>query len=196
VQHRIIGDGRWLAFVDESESNRRADPDAYLLAAALVHSTDYEPIAEQMRTLRLPHQKKLHWTDDRNRHEHITKVIAELDVLHVVVVRDGSPGEPSDRRRKKCLERLLYELDNRGVAHVSCEARQRKQNEEDRKIMAYMRVTKQIRGAMKMDHPPGPEEPALWLADAVVGAVAMARYETSKYQQMLAGVLEVITIKP
>jgi hypothetical protein len=196
VQDQIVAGGHWLAFVDESESNRQADPDTYLLAAALVHSEDYDTVSEQMRALRLPHQKKLHWSDDRNRHEYITSTIAELDVLHVVVVRDSTPDETVNRRRKKCLERLLYELDDRGVIHVSCEARQKKQNEQDVKIMTHMRTTKQIRGAMKIDHPAGPTEPALWLADAVVGAVSMARYETPKYQEMLAGVLEVITIKP
>jgi hypothetical protein len=36
VQDQIVAGGHWLAFVDESESNRQADRDTYLLAAALV----------------------------------------------------------------------------------------------------------------------------------------------------------------
>ncbi|MBO0883372.1 MAG: hypothetical protein J2P17_24160 [Mycobacterium sp.] len=188
--------GRWSAFVDESESNQRADPDVYLLGAALVPKHSYEVARAAMESLRLPGQRKLHWhTEDAPRRRLIAATIAELDVLHMVVVRDCQKDERPERRRRKCMERLLHEVDIRGVDLVHCESREPKQNGQDRELLQRMRSRKMIGPTLRMAHPPGPKEPALWLADAVVGAVVAARLGVPEYQGMLEGALDLIIIE-
>jgi hypothetical protein len=52
-----------------------------------------------------------------------TGMIAAAPLLHLVVVRDGQPGEKPERRRRHCLERLLHELDQLSVGTVTFESR-------------------------------------------------------------------------
>jgi hypothetical protein len=167
-------------------------PDVYLLVPA----DRYEPVGEAMRALNPARGRKLHWHNNEERHQEITEAICRLEILHLVVVRDGTTGEPAKRRRMKCMERLLYELDCRGIEFVYCETRQEKQNQDDRHLLEVMLARQQVRGRMRMDHPKGPTDPALWIADGVVGAVALARTADPRYQAMLADVLEVIHVGP
>ncbi|GAA4634526.1 hypothetical protein GCM10023196_076350 [Actinoallomurus vinaceus] len=69
-----------------------------------------------MLGLRLPGEHKVHWYHATSKRRRLlVDVVASLSVLHVVVVRRGMPGEPSERRRRKCLEVLLFELVSAGV---------------------------------------------------------------------------------
>jgi len=87
-----------------------------------------------MDALRIKRQHKLHWhMEPARRRRLIAQTVAELDALHLVVVRSCLPGENSERRRRKCLERLLYELDQHAVTCVCAEAREAKQNARDRR---------------------------------------------------------------
>ena len=69
--------------------------------------------------------------------------------MHVVVVRDGQPGEKPERRRRHYMERLLYELDSLDIDSVTFESRGPKDDKRD--------------------------EPTLWIADAVCGTVVQFR---------------------
>jgi hypothetical protein len=95
----------WSAYVDESEP----DPGVYVLAAALVPAELIGEIRASVVALRLRGQRKLHWhSEDDQRRKLLIAAIAELQALHVVVVRAGRV-ESSERRRRLCLRRLLWE---------------------------------------------------------------------------------------
>src|SRR2546421_11148006 len=80
----------WSAFMDESESDRKADPGTYILAAALIEPDALDEVRGQIRTLLIPHQRKLHWRDESaRRRAAIAETIADLDSLHLVVARTG-----------------------------------------------------------------------------------------------------------
>jgi hypothetical protein len=94
-----------LAFMDESESDRKADPDTYLLAVTLVQPQTLDPIRATMPSLRAPGQRKLHWhSESPRRRAFVIEHVAALDAQHLIVVRDGRPGETSERRRLTGLE--------------------------------------------------------------------------------------------
>mgnify|MGYP001314738047 CR=1 FL=1 len=186
----------WQAFIDESESDRRRDPDVYILSAALVDQADLADARAEIRRLLRPGQRKLHWRAESDRtREVIAKTIASLPALHVIVVRVGRPGERSERRRRKCLERLAYELDHRGVLHLTAEAREPKQNAADLHHFRNLRAAQRIQPRMRLYHVPGPGEPLLWLADAVAGAVTAARTGAPRYLQMLDGLIELVSVE-
>ncbi|MDN5898572.1 MAG: hypothetical protein L0H74_00720 [Brachybacterium sp.] len=162
----------WKAFIDESEPHGRS-PGTYLLAAALIQTDELENVRGAVAPFLRPGQKKIHWHDENSRSRRdLVAAVAQLEAIHLVVVRDGAePTEKSERRRRKCLERLLWSLDaNYGVNWATIEARQQRQNESDRYIHNRMRARQEISSTLRMDHTPGPKEPLLWVADIVAGA--------------------------
>ncbi|MFF5256855.1 hypothetical protein ACFY4K_33090 [Streptomyces leeuwenhoekii] len=115
--------------MDESESDPKTDPDTYILAITLVTAAVLEPVREAMLSLRAPGQRKLYWHgESARRRAAIMDRIASLPIRHLIVVRDGLPGE---RRRRKCLTHVAWELDQRGVTRLVVESREAKQNSRD-----------------------------------------------------------------
>ncbi len=185
-----------LAFMDESESTPRTGPDTYILAVTLVTAALLEPVREAILSLRAPGQRKLHWHgESARRRGAVIDRIASLPVRHVIVVREGLPGEPSERRRRKCLARVVWELDQRGVTRLVAESRETKQNGRDVKALDYLRSSGTVCSALRLFHAPGPREPALWAADCVAGAVAAARSGRGCYFDALRHRADVIRMK-
>ncbi|MFT4286191.1 hypothetical protein [Nocardioides sp.] len=167
---------RIRAYVDEAVPRTGA---AYLLTCALVADADISAVRDVLYAIRRPSERKVHW-HDRLPKEHLSlaSVVAGLAATHLIVVRDTDLDEPIERRRRKCLERLLWTLDQRGdVQQVVLEARQTRQNERDRKILDVMRASRVVGASLRMEHMPGPREPLLWIPDIVAGA----------YSDLLAG---------
>ena len=191
-----VCDGSWTAFVDESEPDPRNDPGVYLLAAVLAEHSQLEQVGEVLRSLLLPGQRKLHWHGESEpRRKLLASTLAELDVLHMVVVRTGGPaGERSERRRRLCLRRLLHELEVAGATRVVLEARQRKQNQADRSLLDALRAQKKLAATLHMEHVPGPENPVLAAADIVCGAVTADRQGEHGYLAPLKPLLSMYTI--
>lgn len=186
----------WSAFMDESESDRKADPGTYILAAALIDPDALDKVRAQIRTLLIPRQRKLHWRDESiRRRVAIAETIAGLDSLHVVVARTSdNPHEASERRRRKCLERMVYELDRRGVDLIVAEGRESSQNMSDMKVFNALRSNQTIGVRLRLHHQPGPVEPALWIADAVAGAVVAARTGDSRYFGTIEHLVDVVEL--
>jgi hypothetical protein len=187
----------WRAYVDESESNQRIDPHTYLLAAAILHDHYVTEVRECMALLRPKSGQlsKLHWHDESPlSRKAVMQTIAQIPALHVVVVRTGRPGEPAERRRRKCFERLAHEFAVRGVECVTAEARERKANERELQHFNQLRTSRVIGSQVRLDHVPGPNEPLLWIADAVAGAVTAARTGMREYLDELAGLVDVVTL--
>ena len=53
----------------------------------------------------------------------ITHAVAGYDLEHLVVVRAGAANDRPERRRRKCLERLLHELETKAVDDIVLESR-------------------------------------------------------------------------
>jgi hypothetical protein len=166
----------FAAFIDESGSDRTQDPGTYILSAAIIESGAFDEIRDAMRALKLKGQKKLHWRDeDDKRQLLITETIGALPIEHLIVVRDNAEGDRDERRRRTCMKRLTYELEQLGVGPMTLESRGSADDKRDRDVLDSFRATGSISPSLRMDHIAGPAEPILWVPDAVCGAVVRDR---------------------
>lgn len=183
------------AWVDESGSDRARDPGSYLLAAALSQIDTESETRDRISSLRLPGQVKLHWRDeDSARRGAITRVVAECDVDHLVVVRTDAALERPERRRRKCLERLLFELELKGLTNVVLESRGPADDRRDIQMLNALRGQRHLSTGIRLTHVVGRNEPMLWIPDAVCGAISSARTGNPTYQAVLQERLTVIEI--
>lgn len=172
----------WIAYVDESQSDRSRDPDTYILAAAVADATSLDPARQAMLSLRIGRGGKVHWRDEGPaRRMSIVSTIGGLELEHLVVVRSGHAAERGERRRRLCLEYLCQELASLGVEKMVLESRGPRDDRRDLNALQAFRAKKIVDSSLRMDHLPGPAEPMLWIADAVCGAVVAARTRTDAY---------------
>lgn len=170
------------AFLDESLSDQRRDPHVYLLAAAVCDQAALLPARDAISALKLRGQLKLHWHSESDKlRQLITETIAGLPLDHLVVVRDGRPGERTERRRRHCLERMLYELDQLKVATATFESRGPKDDQRDRRMLDALRSKQHVSAHLRITHVAGPHEPMLWVADAICGAIVRHRTGDQTY---------------
>ncbi|HUZ26764.1 MAG TPA: hypothetical protein VMV07_23675 [Streptosporangiaceae bacterium] len=170
------------AFLDESQSDHQRDPDVYMLAAAVCGHSALTPAREAITALRLKGQVKLHWHDESDkRRQLITETIAGLGLDHLVVVRDGQPGEKPERRRRHCLERMLWELDQLDVGIATFESRGPADDRRDRLMLDALRSRNYVSADLRIAHVIGPGEALLWVADAICGAVVRHRTGDQTY---------------
>lgn len=158
------------AYVDESEPGGGRDHTAYVLAAVMIRASE----AEQVRAAVLaatPHRmRKLHWYEGLH-----AQRISWLDLLvravQIVVVRfEGAPARV-ERRRRRCLERLVWELEQRGVRRVVFESRGVQADDGDRSLIDALR-RRGIGRSLRHEHVRGVDEPLIALADLACGAHA------------------------
>jgi hypothetical protein len=182
----------WHAYGDESERGS-----TYLLAAAVFETAAEDAARATMVSLQQPGQTKVHWHDESSaRRRKIVSAVASIDALHVVVVSDGAAAERPERRRVKCLQRLIRELDAAGVTRLYLEAREQKQNAGDRRVLDVMRSVGWVSSELGLHHPAGPAEPLLWVADTVAGAVASAWRGRYEYLDDLLHLLQILSAEP
>lgn len=123
----------------------------YFLGAAIPEPQDCASIRE--RLLSLPRtERKLHWhsADDRRRRA-IMRVVDSLPSQHVVIVAIPVDRNRQERARAKCLERMLYELDARGVAELVMEARTDALNRKDLRLVDQLRGSRRLTSSIRLN---------------------------------------------
>lgn len=183
------------AWGDESGSVAHRDPDVYLMGAVIADPRHTADLREAMRSLLLPNEKKVHWRGDSPaRHDAVIDVITELPLEAVAVVRMSAPGERDERRRRKCFERFATTLAELGCTNLTLESRGRSDDRRDMDMLAAMRASKQLDSALRLGHATGPSDSALWIADAVCGAVVADRIGEPRWLKRIAHVTTVHTV--
>lgn len=160
------------AWVDESTRRRASGTSIYVLAAVVCGIEQADEARRAVRALRLPGLRFLHWhEEDRDRRLQIATVISGLDTLHTVVV--GAPVDAArpERARSLCLVRLTTELASFGVKHTLFEGRTALQNRRDVATIAELRSRRAISDTFSVDFAGKSDDPMLWIADIVAGAV-------------------------
>lgn len=189
----------FAAWGDESGSVRGVDEGAYIMGAAIAEAEHAEEIREAMRELLLPSQKKVHWRgDDERRHDRIIEAVAALRLEALVVVRVGLSSEKDERRRRKCLEHFLPAIAGLGCSTLTLESRGPADDRRDMTLVAALRSSQRIASSLRVHHVPGPADPALWVADAVCGAVVADRTGRPRWVKALERrlTIEVIDARP
>ena len=165
------------AWVDESMKQQSGQMEGmYLLAAVVGDPATCEPARDALRELVRKQGGRLHWRqEEAPRRAKIAAAIGTQDLACIVVV--GVPIAPrrQERARRKCMERLLFELERIGVSHVWLEARSTLLNRRDVELVDALRANGALVTRTRVEHSLPDDEPMLWAADAVAGAVARAR---------------------
>ena len=165
------------AWVDESMQMPSLERDGlYLLAAAVASPTGCDPMRDDLRELLLKGARRLHWRDESApRRAKIASAIADHDLVHVVVIGAPIDARRQERARRLCLERLVFELGILDVSQVWLESRTGSLNDRDRRMFAALHAKQAMPTDFHIDFALPTEEPMLWVADAVAGAVDQAR---------------------
>jgi hypothetical protein len=196
----VSGPARCHAWVDESihTPDERTATGLYVVAAAIGDADGVEPTREVLRSLVPRRQVRLHWRDEEKggpRRRKILDAIAASDVANVVVV--GAPLDPrnQERARRKCLERLLWELcENWEVATVWLESRTSSLNRKDMKLVDALRGGGTLGPGTRVEFGLPSQEPMLWIPDAVAGCVADARKGDASDLDTVADMVEQIDV--
>lgn len=134
-----------------------------------------------MAELRPKGAKKLHWRDEKPAsQELLVQAVKALRLEHTIVVRIEVGDERQERQRRLCMERLLLELHNLGVAEVTFESRGPADDKKDMDLIGALRAKKTITSSLRAQHMPGPAEPLLWIPDIVCGAVSQDQQGSTK----------------
>ncbi|MFI5559065.1 hypothetical protein ACIA2T_07270 [Amycolatopsis japonica] len=176
------------AFADESFHE---DPSGgfYVLAAAVLPITRHAELREVMLDVRGGRRSsKLHWYPmDHQEKLDVVKRVADFDELHVVTV--GTPVRPKrqERSRALCLQRLVVELHGAGVDTLVAEARQADLNKRDVDSVRHARLYLPRGTVFRVEHRFGKDEPLLWIADVVAGAVRARLTGSAAFFEPLSG---------
>lgn len=162
------------AFADESSAVRSDTRQEYLIGAALIPLEACDEIREQLRSLALPGQVKLHWTDEsESRRRAIVSRISELAPMTVVVTHLSERVKKNERCRRKCLEALYHDMVGMEVFDLLLEDRSPSQNSRDREHIVALQG-QGLDSRVRIAHQRGGDEPLLWIADVLLGAINSA----------------------
>lgn len=174
------------AYLDESSAIRSADSQEYLVCAAVVPDDSADELREQLLSLRLKGQIKLHWTDEsETRRKKIVAAVSELTPMSAVVTHMSERKNKTERFRRKCLETIYYELAAMGIQEVVCEARTPAQNTKDVAHIVALRGQKVVDRDFTISHCRGGDDPLLWIPDIFLGAINAKRLGEDSYYESL-----------
>ena len=120
----------------------------YFLGATIMENMMVAPdMRDTLVRLKPRAQTKLHWYDAiRSLRIRTMDAIAAFDVDHIVIEHVALVGEPAERSRRCCIERLMHELQGFGVDHVVFESRGMADDRRDMQMLDSLRAKRQIRG--------------------------------------------------
>ncbi|NYI81204.1 hypothetical protein [Nocardioides panzhihuensis] len=180
------------AWVDESI---HLDAGFYLIAAAIADPTDCDQHRDTARGLVRRVGGRLHWHHELPKAKaRIAEAFGQLDLAHTIVV--ASPIDPrrQERARRKCLERLLPELEHTGITQAWFETRTARLNRQDLKMVDAMRSSGTLTGALRVDFANPNVEPMLWIPDVIAGAVGAARRGDPSYKSSLRAPIDELDV--
>lgn len=168
----------------------------YVLASATFAPGAIEQAREAMLAIRGNRRTdKLHWTEmDARQQKNAAREVADLHGFHVVVVGSPVSERRQDRARAHCLTRLVTELHGFGVEDLYLEARTPTQDRRDVATVIAARYALPKGTRFVLEHLRGGQEPLLWTADIVAGAVRAHRHGNGAYRDILGDCLYDIEI--
>lgn len=182
----MFNDAARMAYADESF--HEADHGGfYVLAAAVFDEADHEAVRAAMQELRGKRRtSKLHWNEmDARQQTTASQTVAALDGFHIVTVGTPVPRTRQERARAMCLTRLVAELHSYSVTNLVIESRTVQLNDRDIKTVQGARFSLPAGTRFHVEHVAGSQEPLLWSADIVAGAVRAHHQGNGAYRQKL-----------
>lgn len=164
----------------------------YVMAAVIADPTCCEGPRGMLRELVPRGAGRLHWRGESEpQRRKIIAAIAACDMVHAVVVGVEMRAGQQERARRKCMQRLLFQLEAVGVSQVWLESRTESLNRRDMRLVEQLRGERTISRAIRVDVALPSVEPMLWVPDAVAGAVSAARKGVvMEHRDALASMIE------
>lgn len=159
-----------IAFADESV-RRGSSGLSYVVAAAVVVPTELDDARRVLRSL-AGRATRFHWRTEREpRRIAMLERLSELGIS--TYARWHSPTAPrrQERSRAACLAALAGDLARADVDQLVIEAREEHLNRRDMATLVGAKVAGIIPDRFRYGFTRGGEEPLLWAADALAGAV-------------------------
>lgn len=188
-----------VAYGDESVRRSGVSEPVYFLGTYIADE-DQSDLADAL-SVYVRQGGKLHWRDHTPRTKRaVCKTISEYEARYLVVAASPIPeGKGEERARKKALQYLSVLLDgDSGVDSLVLESRQRKQDENDKRIIALAQQSNVLASGFRVSHRFGREDKRLWVPDQVVGALGdyLADLDTADCWSMIADRVRVEEIDP
>lgn len=182
-----------IAFLDESIRAGQGGL-RYVVAAGAVVQTDLDPARDAFRELLLPRQPYLHWNSEKP-----VRRLAIVDRLtNFVAMALACSSYPIGAKRQEparaaCLTALVGDLKAKGISELVIETRGEVPDRRDRRTLLHARDVGIAPPDLSYRHVGKLEEPLLWVADAIAGAVALhLTGEDSRYFEQLQTSLLVV----
>lgn len=158
------------AFVDESFRPTRSGLGIYLFAVVVLAAVDEQPLRDRLRRWLPGRARRFHWHDDRDAvRERATRVLCAAPASSLVLLRRDVPQQLQERARQHALWNLVVELRDRDIHDVTLEARERRQDDHDKRNLAAI-VKAGIAGSgFRYAFARPLDEPLLWLPDTLAG---------------------------
>ncbi len=187
-----------IAFIDESVRESTATG-FYLIAVVSVGETDLDKVRNVARSVLLSkRQVRFHWHDESvTQRLKMMEVVRSLSLsMHVYCCRPLPAKQ--DRARARCIERMLWDFREVDIARAVFESRRDVNNRKDSRTIGHGKRAGLANPAFDWGFQLPSEEPILWLADALAGAVAShLAGEDSRYLKVLPeSLVRVIEIAP
>jgi hypothetical protein len=150
------------AFVDESFRDGR-----YLLAVALVSPAELRRVRGEMRHLRKPHQREVHFQREKpqRRREILDQVVAVG--VQVSIYTAACRGRDQERARAACLHRLVLDLVAVGAQRLILDSRPGRDTMDNRTIRDALAKSTAIQDRLSWDHLDSVSDPLIWISDVV-----------------------------
>jgi hypothetical protein len=173
------------AYIDES---LRVADGLYVMAAVIVGDEQEDAWQAALRDLLYRRQRRLHWRDESElRRTALIAAITEMRPAGVVVIGAGLEPGRQERARRKCAERLLWEVTRRGVQAVVFERRHDELDARDRVMVSALIRRRVLPAGLRASWTAAVDEPLLWLADIVAGAAAASGTGRDEHWKQIEG---------
>lgn len=163
----------------------------YVLAAAVFAEEARDSVRVTMRELRGKRRTpKLHWNEmDARQQAKATATVAALSGFHIVTVGTPVPRTRQERARATCLTRLVAELHSYSVTDLVIESRTTQLDARDVNTVRGARYSLPPETRFHVRHVKGADEPLLWSADIVAGAIRSDRQGDGSFKRALESCL-------
>lgn len=167
-----------VAYGDES-MRQSLQPQLYLLCACTVK--DGSAASSQLASLLPRGAQKLHWRDmDWRLKRKSLRLTADVLGPYCLIVPCAYSGK-QERARRKCLEAMLPDLENHGLACLVLESREERDNKRDTSLLLSLR-SRCLIGGIDVAHQRGKDNPLLWLPDQILGAYGDTLCKSPRYE--------------
>jgi hypothetical protein len=182
-----------IAFIDESVRTGSGGL-LYVVAAGVVMKTDADRVRDDLRKFLSPRQRYFHWGDERPaRRLAMLDRLAELDVMALVSSYYPAANHRQEQARANCLTVLVGDLRAESTNELVIETRSEPLDRRDRRTLLHARDVGIAADSLTYWHGRKLEEPGLWAADAVAGAVAtyLAGDDSQYYERLRPWLLRI-----